>query len=178
MKCSGDNIDINTMDDNPVSQWYQSFVDQGKAADYTQRRGSKTIVSFITYTEDGPRSYLAGRPAFFPDEFEVNNGVLKAIELVGEEQMEIIPYDRPLDNLTNKFKEGYLILTDQCNIEVARIPLTSLCLQTNGGKWQFTNMAGLQWNKCAVLFPNSSGISSANGLMFKLYIDPPANGIN
>lgn len=164
-------LDIDNMNLNPISRVYDRFTAEGKCADYTSRRGTRIIQSFITWDASGPGSYLAGRKTFFPDESVINNGTVKAIELVGQARMQIIPTQPPKDPIDSRFKDGYLVLIDDCKRVVATLPLSVLNRDQNGGKLQFVNWKNLKWSACYVQFPQAGGIDDDNALQFYIYID-------
>lgn len=169
--CNPQATDNKPMAQNPVNEFYQSFVDRGLMADYMSRRGSRVLQVIVGWEQSGVRSYLAGRPQRFSDEMDINNGTVKAIELMDETQIPIIPSQPPTDHIASEFDQGYLVLVDQCNNEVARLPLTVLNKNQNGGKLCFFDLPNLQWNECYVVFPAAAGINQNNGLLFAVHID-------
>lgn len=160
----------------PVLDWYNSFVLAGKAADYTSRRGSSIVTSVISFTASGPKSFLNGRKFYFDDNFDINNGVLKGIELIDNSQLEFIPPQTasspPLEINNNSFKDGYFVVCDNCNNEILKLPLSMLNKNQNGGKLMFLNIKNLYWNNCYIQFFNAAGLDETTGFMFQSYIDP------
>lgn len=152
-----------------LNDFQKSYRDAGLIADWRAVRGNSIKQVILGWTASGKQSYLAGRPQKFAIDAEINSSTIKAIELVSSTQMFAIPSQPPTDFIDSKFKEGYLYLNDNCNNEIAVIPLSVLCLTQNGNKLTFFDVK-VQWDNCYVMFPSTGGISSANGLLFKLYL--------
>lgn len=169
--CPPEAEDVQPMAQNPVNQFYQEFVDKGLMADYMSRRGTNVIQVILGWTASGVTSYLAGRPQKFNDEMMINTGRVKAIELMDETQIAYVPSVPLTDHISSKFKEGYLVLINDCDDEVARLPLSVLNKTQNGGKLCFFDCPNLKWSNCYVVFPNSAGISSANGMLFAVHVE-------
>lgn len=160
----------------PVLEWYNSFVLAGKAADYTSRRGSSFVTSVISFEATGPKSFQNGRKFYFNDNYSVNNGIIKAIELIDNTQLEFIPAQgpnsTPLEINTTSFKNGYIVICDSCNNEILKLPLSMLNKTQAGGKLCFFNIKDVYLNNCYIQFMDAVGVDETIGYMFQFYIDP------
>lgn len=154
----------------PVLPWYQTFVDQGKAANYTSRRGASVVAKIITFTANGPKSFLNGRKFYFPDDFDINNSTIEAIELMDPDQCSINPTTPPTETNASQFSQGFLVICDECNNEILRMPLSMLNKAQNGGKLAFFNLKNLYINNSYIQFFGASGLDEDTSFYFNFYI--------
>ncbi len=169
--CNPTATDPRPMHELPVNKFYQSFVDRGLMANYMSRRGSQILQVILGWEASGVKSYKAGRPQKFNDQKQINTGTVKAIELIGVSQMVNVPSNPPTDHIDVLFKQGYLVLVNDCNDIVMKLPLSQLNKQQNGGKLCFFDIPNLKWNNCYVIFPTAAGINSSNGMLFEVHVD-------
>jgi hypothetical protein len=159
----------------PVNDWYNSFERAGKCADYTSRRGNSIVVSTISFAASGPLSFKDGRKFYFNDDFQINNSSIKAIQLVDTDQLNFLPavpgQTQQLEIPSSQFKYGVLVVCDDCNYEICKIPLTMLSTQQNGGKMMFFNLKNMLWKNSYIQFSGASGLDSSSGLQFQIYIE-------
>ena len=164
--------DPNYVGSVPVLQSVKNFIATGKLARFDSLRGNSTVQCFLTYDSTGQYSYLAGRPQRFAQNFEIDNNGIKAIEITGATRAVINPTSpAATDPMQSKFVEGYLVIMDNCNNEIARIPLTLLNRTQNGGKLYFCNFQNIRWSACFVVFPAAAGISAANSICFNVTLN-------
>lgn len=155
---------------NSVSAFFDTFIERGLTADFSDRRGTQTKIVVLNYQSTGLNAYVANKLVNFDNDIQLNNSTIKAIECLGTAQMGKAPIvDTTKDIPQSEFKYGMLILKNDCDEVIVKTPLSNLCRSQNGNKLPFFNISGIEWSASGVSFQSGAAISAANALVFKIH---------
>jgi hypothetical protein len=155
-----------------VRAFFARFNQDGRTADFADRRGIRSKVVIMDFQATGPKIYLQGPLMPFDFDEELNRSRILSIEVLSTAQMVVLPTQPPKDSPQATLNRGFLVLKDTCNNEVMRTPLSNLCKALNGNKTTFVNMLNIQWDASGLQFNGASGITSANAIAFKINFTP------
>lgn len=131
---------------------------------YTQQ-----LVVHMNFT--GNNTFVKNKKLLFQDNTYINDRGIKAIELTTGANLRITTTIPQTDQINQAWlASGFLCIVDDCDMEIIRIPLTSLCLATNGNKLAMFDLKNINWGACYVRFTQNQGISSANSLQFNIHL--------
>lgn len=147
---------------------YQKHFDKGYSMDLDGFTYTRQLPVALKFT--GNNTFLKGKNLKFLDNSFINDHGIKAIELTSGTNMRICQTNPLTDQINQAWlASAYLTIVDDCDMEILKVPLTSLCLATNGNQLAMFNIKNINWGACYVRFTQTQAITSANSLIFNIY---------
>jgi hypothetical protein len=127
---------------------------------------SKTITLPVSSTAIGQQLY-------FNSDTELDNAVIKTIEIVISTNSAITQYQNlNLDSISQAMAAGAILtLSNNSREVISQMPLTSLIRSYNNGKPAFFLLDDIIWQNCYVELVDNSGYSLTNGFFFRVTYD-------
>jgi len=127
---------------------------------------SKTITLPVSSTSIGQQLY-------FNSDTELDNAIIKTIELVISTNSIITQYQNSnLDSITQAMSSRAILTLSNNNREViSQMPLSSLVRSYNNGKPAFFLLGDIIWQNCYVELVGNTSYSTSNGFFFRVTYD-------
>ena len=127
---------------------------------------SKTITLPVSSTAIGQQLY-------FNSDTELDNAVIKTIELVVNQNSAITQYQNlNLDTISQLLSSrAILTLSNNAREVISQMPLSSLVRSYNNGKPAFFLLSDIVWQNCYVELVDNTGYATTNGFFFRVTYD-------
>jgi hypothetical protein len=127
---------------------------------------SKTITLPVSSTAIGQQLY-------FNSDTELDNAVIKTIELVISSNSVITNYQNQVLDTISQVLASRVILTLSNNARevISQMPLTSLIRSYNNGKPAFFLLNDIIWQNCYVELLDNTGFLTSQGFFFRVTYD-------
>ena len=127
---------------------------------------SKTITLPVSSTSIGQQLY-------FNSDTELDNAIIKTIELVISTNSIITNYqNQVLDTISQSLStQVILTLSNNSREVISQMPLSSLTRSYNSGKPAFFLLGDIVWQNCYVEIVDNTGFSTSKGFFFRVTYD-------